>query len=484
LKAEGKLAQRIAGLIEGDIASGGYAPGVKLGTEEGLAERYQVSRSVLREALALVEHSGLASSRRGKGGGLIVGGATAESIAANLQRYLDVISRDVEETLDIRRTVEGLTSRLAAQRLDEMQLQALLELVALGDAARSPQEQVAAVVRMVRQTEQAARNPMLQVLSLLVGRQTLHHLGGEGAQARLFARAGEDVAHRKALVLAIVANDGGHGWPQVCQIMDLFAEVIVGPKRPAKRAAVFDPDLLPALHGMAKETGLAGGVAVRLRNRIVDEKLGEGDLLGSEAALIAELGVGRGVFRSAVRLLEQLSVVKMAPGKNGGLRVLTPDPSAVIAGAVGQLRALGVRWAHVEEVVEVLAPLALERALAGAAAAGRQDLAAIFEFFRTLEGASLRDFAVAYQQAMAQVAASETPTLSFMFSLMEAVIRLCEGGELDEARVSVVLPDGLDRLQDAILAGNVALARRRMILLPKAGFRFGARFRTGAQAGR
>jgi DNA-binding FadR family transcriptional regulator len=470
-----KLAERLAQFIERDIAAGGFRVGDKLGTEEALSVQYSVSRTVLREALALVERSGLLHARRGKGGGLIVGEVTAETIAANLQRYLDFISQNYEETLDLRRTIEGLTSRLAAERLDDEQLLIFRELLQAHASATSPEELVTVTVQMVRQAEVAARNPMLQVVSLLVGRQTLHHLAASGAiQRSLFERTPEaidDANTRAALIRAIIAGEVGHGWQHVCRLMEIFRALISGPKweRPSEAA---DSDAVLSLMGVGKEAGLAHHIAATIKARIVEKQLGEGDSLGSESSLIAELGVGRGVFRSAVRLLEQLSVVKMVSGKNGGLRVLTPDPRSIIARSVTQLRSLGVAWGDIEEVTGVLAPLAIERAMRTIDAPRTIELLETFDALTQVQGASLRDLAAVYHGALAKISSHASPSLSFMFSLMQALISLCEGSELENVRISGVNAQVFAALRAAVEAGEIELARRRLIALPKAGFRF------------
>src|SRR4051794_26464474 len=69
---ENKLASKIARDIEAEIVRRGWAIGESLGSEPALQERFGVSRSVLREAVRLVEHHQVARMRRGPGGGLII----------------------------------------------------------------------------------------------------------------------------------------------------------------------------------------------------------------------------------------------------------------------------------------------------------------------------------------------------------------------------------------------------------------------------
>ena len=57
----------IAATLEGDIASGHYAPGDKLPTEAALAARFGVNRHTVRRALADLGGRGILRSRRGAG---------------------------------------------------------------------------------------------------------------------------------------------------------------------------------------------------------------------------------------------------------------------------------------------------------------------------------------------------------------------------------------------------------------------------------
>ena len=67
-----KLAEHVAAQIRGDIIAKGWPVGQVLAAEPELIERYGVSRSVLREAVRIVEYLGVARMRQGPGGGLVV----------------------------------------------------------------------------------------------------------------------------------------------------------------------------------------------------------------------------------------------------------------------------------------------------------------------------------------------------------------------------------------------------------------------------
>src|SRR5689334_6121896 len=61
------LTDRIAGLLRDDIVAGKYKPGRQLPPGKDLCERFGVSITVVREALARLKSDGLVASHQGKG---------------------------------------------------------------------------------------------------------------------------------------------------------------------------------------------------------------------------------------------------------------------------------------------------------------------------------------------------------------------------------------------------------------------------------
>src|SRR5262245_41303067 len=84
LQPERKVASRVADLIIRDIGKNGWQIGSVIGSESELLDRYDVSRAVFRESVRLLEHLGVATTRRGPGGGLVV---TKPSTSAVVQAF-------------------------------------------------------------------------------------------------------------------------------------------------------------------------------------------------------------------------------------------------------------------------------------------------------------------------------------------------------------------------------------------------------------
>ncbi len=123
------------------IRLGVYPLGSTLPSERELAERLNVSRSTLREAMAALREAGLVETRRGRGGGTVVtlkprtpsARAAARVTAAKRQEWLDC--------LVFRRIVEAGAASLAARAsLDKAALARLDEAHAEVAGAKRPAE--------------------------------------------------------------------------------------------------------------------------------------------------------------------------------------------------------------------------------------------------------------------------------------------------------------------------------------------------------
>ena len=104
------MAERLAGTI----LSGGYGLGDRLPPERELVESLGVSRTVVREALNLLESRGLVRIEHGKGATVDAGGARA--VRNTLRLLLHAQPTTMKELLEIRKILEIEVASLAAER--------------------------------------------------------------------------------------------------------------------------------------------------------------------------------------------------------------------------------------------------------------------------------------------------------------------------------------------------------------------------------
>jgi len=121
------LVPEIVGQLTAAIQKGELRPGDKLPTESVLMERFQVSRTVVREAISSLQAAGLVSTRHGIGTFVLEPSASGNfRIATEDLETLD----DVIAVLELRISLETEAAGLAAQRRNDGQLaqmQAALE---------------------------------------------------------------------------------------------------------------------------------------------------------------------------------------------------------------------------------------------------------------------------------------------------------------------------------------------------------------------
>jgi GntR family transcriptional repressor for pyruvate dehydrogenase complex len=163
--------------IKAMIVSGELAPGDRLPREPDLAARLGLSRNSLREAIRALSWIRILDVRQGDGtyvtsldSDVLV---EAMSFVADLHR-----DRDVVHVLEARCVLEGAVSALAAQRVTELELDALRQLMEKAGACATVEEFVDNDLEFHRRIAAASGNPVLA--SLLDG------LAGRTSRARIW----------------------------------------------------------------------------------------------------------------------------------------------------------------------------------------------------------------------------------------------------------------------------------------------------------
>lgn len=122
-----RAADEVIAVIADAIRSGLYRPGDFLPRQADLADRLQVSRNVVREALEILRRAGAVDVRRGNGGGNIV--AEPGALSKVLSNLSGPTHTNLVTALQYRRALEMAAVPLAAERATEADYQRLARLV-------------------------------------------------------------------------------------------------------------------------------------------------------------------------------------------------------------------------------------------------------------------------------------------------------------------------------------------------------------------
>jgi GntR family transcriptional repressor for pyruvate dehydrogenase complex len=168
-------ADEVVGVLVNAIRGGLYGPGDLLPRERDLAERLEVSRTVVREATNVLRRADVVTVRRGHAGGVVV------ASLANLSSVVAQIRGETQETLqsvfEARRSLEATIALLAAERASKEQLERLDRLVEeLASLLDQPEEFLVRDVQFHIAMGESTGNPLLSRLLRTVLDELLHTL--------------------------------------------------------------------------------------------------------------------------------------------------------------------------------------------------------------------------------------------------------------------------------------------------------------------
>lgn len=180
-------------------------PGEWLGTEAELAERFNVSRVTIRDAVSALEARGLIDVRVGARGGLRIAKGDPHRLVDAFSIQLQLMGLTRGELFEAMTTIEPTAAFFAASRATEAELSALSELVERSRAAVANPEQFAALAVAFHQAVANYSGNRALHASLAALRATqLEHLGPPTTRpiAERVARV------HGGILAAIVARDG------------------------------------------------------------------------------------------------------------------------------------------------------------------------------------------------------------------------------------------------------------------------------------
>lgn len=153
------------------IRSGELAAGTKLPTEAAIMGEFEVSRTVVREALSKLQAAGLVETRHGIGT-FVIGPGDGPSFKISAEQFSTL--QDVIAVLELRIGLETEAAGLAAQRRTEANLDVLRRaLDAVIAAVEAGQDSVAADFQFHLEIARATQNDHFADLMATLGAQII-----------------------------------------------------------------------------------------------------------------------------------------------------------------------------------------------------------------------------------------------------------------------------------------------------------------------
>ena len=162
----GRLSEQVVAEIEQMILEQYREPGTRLPKESELADRFRVSRIVIREAMKILEERGVVEVRAGRGT------MTAAPTPARVKDSLLRLFRDqpiptlseMELMLELRETLEETAASFAAVRATQANFEEIAAALEDMAADRSAEETIAADLRFHKAIARAAHNRFFEMV--------------------------------------------------------------------------------------------------------------------------------------------------------------------------------------------------------------------------------------------------------------------------------------------------------------------------------
>ncbi len=424
-----------------------------MASETELLERFGVSRSVLREAIRLVEHTGAAHMRRGPGGGLTVTRPRRDIVTTAAGVYFASMAVTVGELQDALEPLLRAAVQLAASNASREDLHQVVDV--MDEMAAHRRLGADDFIALQQRVSELSANSVLNLFIRALGEVGLSRLLGTRATLDPPLTIDDALRHLRGyrrLVEAISSHDTEEAAARLDALQGaLRARFQDRPPRQRSRA--------PVINGRGK---LAENVARLIRDDIERGGWQEGSLLGSEAELMERYNVSRAVLREAARILEFHGALLGRRGPGGGFFVAQPDSSAIVHAArviidfedtdVSQI------WEAREIVEDVCVRLATKRMNAETAANIESALALESE----LEEWAVAQHVVHYELARAT---NNRPLLLFVDALAELSTARVRGARREKTKEPLDTADAHRAHQlivEAVIEGDESVATARM----------------------
>lgn len=197
------LYEQVADELEKEIMSL-YRGGGRLPSEQELAEKFQVSRSIIRESMKLLKERGLIDSRAGSGAYMTK--PEAANLASTMSRIIKLNNEiDYNAIYDVRILLEVEAARQSAQRATAEQLAAMQAcLDRLKDRTITVEQRRDSDFAFHYQIAVASGNPLLAMLV-----ETMSYVFKEMIKTGIFIVGGIDdaIVRHERIMAALLARD-------------------------------------------------------------------------------------------------------------------------------------------------------------------------------------------------------------------------------------------------------------------------------------
>ncbi|MBV7276669.1 FadR family transcriptional regulator [Clostridiaceae bacterium UIB06] len=154
-----KVYEQVMEQIKKMIVDGSLKTGDKLPSERELVERFQVSRTSIREALRALQIIGLVECKQGEGN--YINHSFKNSLFEHLSMIFMIQESNPVEIIEVRRVIEVGTAAMAAKRITNEELESLEILVGVYGNSRDEEENVKIDKKLHYEIAQASGNYLI-----------------------------------------------------------------------------------------------------------------------------------------------------------------------------------------------------------------------------------------------------------------------------------------------------------------------------------
>lgn len=216
------MLRKIIGQIKQNIAEGRLQKGDRLPSERQMVEMFGLSRATIREALKALEMLGLIDCAHGSGN--YISSNLSHSLSEPLSIMFMLENGSVEQTYQLRRSLEFSTAGLAATQADGQSIANMRQLCRLIESSQVEAQKALHDRRLHMEIARASKNPLLVTLLNACEELLSEHIRDAREQiVKSLHNDSQINAQHRALVDAIEAHDPAAAEQAILQHMELIA---------------------------------------------------------------------------------------------------------------------------------------------------------------------------------------------------------------------------------------------------------------------